>query len=76
MILAMVGEDNGDVDVKDVEDVDDNDAASSGWLALIMVTMMDDVLGYDDVEDVDDDVELTQSCFELRTAHTLILMIM
>ena len=65
----MVGEDNGDVDVKDVEDVDDNDAASSGWLALIMVTMMDDVLGYVDVE-------LTQSCFELRTAHTLILMIM
>ena len=48
----------------------------SGWLPLIMVTMMDDVLGYDDVEDVDDVVELTQSCFELRTAHTLILMIM
>ena len=48
----------------------------SGWLALIMVTMMDDVLGYDDVEDVDDVVELTQSCFELRTAHTLILMIL
>ena len=30
MILAMVGEDNGDVDVKDVEDVDNYDGF---WVA-------------------------------------------
>ena len=44
--------------------------------------IMDDVLDYKDVEDVvdhkdveDDGVELMQSCFEVRVAHTLTLMI-